>query len=277
MSKISVVIVTFNPNISLLEKIIYNLRTFDIFISDNCSDNVKNIKQLVNNMPNINLILNEQNNGIATAQNECLHKILSLKNHEFVFFLDQDSLITEKSLRQLYSDFMKTNEGRLAILSAVNSNQLNIGTNNIVKVKQCISSGMLVSVDAIRKVGFMMDSLFIDMVDYEWCWRFNKSGWYVAVDNNVHFTHQIGNHKLVLNRIEISPFRLYYVFRNTLFLILNGKTLNKEHNLFWINYLCKLFIFNIVFCDERRKRFLFINKGIMDGIKGKLGKLTNNY
>lgn len=273
MRKVAVVIVTFNPDLILLKKSISNLKSFYIFISDNGSNNIDGIKKIIKDVPNTNLVLNKSNVGIATAQNRSLLRIIRSKEINFVLFLDQDSLITENSVKKLHSDFLETNDKNLAILSAISSNQLDKG-HGIINVNECISSGMLVSIAAIKEVGLMMDSLFIDMVDYEWCWRFIKKGWHVAVDYNVQFNHQIGNHKIVLKRIEIAPFRLYYVFRNTIFLIRNNKTINRRQTHFWINYLLKLFVFNVIFCSDRIKRFEFIKKGVVDAIKGKLGKLT---
>ncbi|MDK8273609.1 hypothetical protein CYJ81_09740 [Lactobacillus crispatus] len=91
---IAIVIVTFNSSIELLKKIFEELSKKNaIFISDNGSHNIAEIKKLIDRYDNIFLIENKENIGIAKAQNIVINKIERLKQYRFILFLDDDSFV----------------------------------------------------------------------------------------------------------------------------------------------------------------------------------------
>lgn len=45
--------------------------------------------------------------------------------------------------------------------------------NEITEVSELISSASLIAISNFEKVGLMDETLFIDGVDHEWCWRAN--------------------------------------------------------------------------------------------------------
>jgi rhamnosyltransferase len=79
-----------------------------------------------------------------------------------------------------------------------------------------ISSGCLLSIDAFEAIGEFDETLFIDNVDLEWCFR--ASG--------ARLDHRLGDERLsIVNGYEIvvhSPERLYYMTRNRLMLYWRG-------------------------------------------------------
>lgn len=271
ISKTTIVIITYNPNINNLNNVLSELnQVYHIVVSDNASQNIIDIKKLVDTFSNTELISSPSNAGIASAQNKAIRKVLN-KAH-YVFFLDQDSYISIESLRKLEKDMeiLEKSDKEIGSVSAVP--EIKNTNSKFEKTKEVISSGMLVPVSTLRKVGLMKDDFFIDMVDYEWCWRALKKGYSIYKDNQVIFNHQIGTEDRILGKIPIAPFRLYYVYRNTFYLL--KKDYLPKNYAFKLRYgLFKQFIFNVVFCPNKDRRIRYILRGIKDGKSGKLGKI----
>src|SRR5699024_466150 len=101
--------------------------------------------------------------------------------------------------------------------------------------------------------------------------RANSKGFTLYEDERVIFKHQIGSEQKVLGKQIIAPFRLYYVFRNTLYLV--NKPVYKQKKKRWVINLFKQTVFNSIFCPEKKKRIFFIYRGIKDAKKSRLGKL----
>ncbi len=68
----------------------------------------------------------------------------------------------------------------------------------------------------------MEDSLFIDAVDSEYCWRIRHNGFLVIKNNDALLAHKLGDgKKKILGFLYVgvpSPIRHYYQVRNTLLL-----------------------------------------------------------
>jgi len=98
------------------------------------------------------------------------------------------------------------------------------GSQVFVDVDMLITSGSLVSIEALDDVGGMDDSLFIDNVDIEWCFRAKARGWDLAGAPLARLAHRLGDEHVPApawaralgkaNAIHHSPVRLYYITRN---------------------------------------------------------------
>lgn len=269
---VAIIIITFNPTINVLRKELEELKYFKICIVDNASKNILDLQSLSQNYTNVKLIINRDNLGIAAAQNMAIRSLKLMTMVEYILFLDQDSFISKNSVNALVNDCKKLEikNYKIASISAVyNNTNLN---SNFEFVNEVISSGSLIPIKNFEKFGLLKDDFFIDMVDYEWSWRLLNNGYLVVKDYNCKFDHQIGSKLQILGKTPIAPFRLYYVYRNTIYL-LKQSYLPKGYHFKLIYGLGKQLVFNTVFCPERLKRFKYISKGIYDGIRNKLGKL----
>lgn len=93
-----------------------------------------------------------------------------------------------------------------------------------VDVDMLITSGCLVSVEALDDAGSMDESLFIDNVDIEWCFRAKARGWALAGAPAARLAHRLGDEHVTApgwaralgkeSAIHHSPVRLYYITRN---------------------------------------------------------------
>lgn len=222
------------------------------------------------------------NEGIAAAQNVAL-KYAIKNNYDYVFFIDQDSLIPDNLVRNLFAKMQwlaqygftcsgigprpfNREQGK-KYQGSIKKGKL-IG-NGLSKVTELINSASLIKVKDFETAGLMDDSLFIDGVDHEWCWRAKKnlgSNFYIDEDDLLSHKLGEGDKKFLFRKVYIpTPFRTYYQFRNYFKLIRRGYV-----PLYWkfsngIKYLIKFFYYP-VFVSPRKKYLLNIIRGIKDGL-----------
>ena len=262
-SEIAIIIVTYQPDWKIIEKNIKELgKKYNIYISDNGSNDLDVVAKNIKRNQSVSILNNKRNLGIGKAQNLAIEQIEKDNQSKYIFFLDQDSFITLKNLELLLQDLKKLQKKSLVGSLAASSRTVG---SNIIPREELISSGMLVPMESIKEIGLMNSDLFIDMVDYEWCWRANSKGFTLYEDERVIFKHQIGSEQKVLGKQIIAPFRLYYVFRNTLYLV--NKPVYKQKKKRWVINLFKQTVFNSIFCPEKKKRIFFIYRGIKDAKK----------
>ncbi|MEI2826944.1 MAG: glycosyltransferase family 2 protein [Dermatophilaceae bacterium] len=81
-----------------------------------------------------------------------------------------------------------------------------------------ITSGTLVSLDALNSIGSMDSTLFIDCIDFEWSFRTRSRGWRILATYSAMIRHRRGDTMRTLPggfglRLH-SPTRLFYMHRN---------------------------------------------------------------
>ncbi|WP_260246077.1 glycosyltransferase [Levilactobacillus brevis] len=265
MDSIVAIIVTYNPDLYDLRK---NLSRYinacnKIIIVDNSETNLPENTFSDNRILLINM---EKNIGIAGAQNIGISYVREHLLGDYLIFFDQDSSLDQFQVRQLFRDFQKLKD--VGILAPGNSKDKGCFSQR----EEVISSGSMININSFEEVGTFKEELFIDFVDYEFCWRLRQHGRHVYVDNKVNLLHQTGKINRRVGKIVSSPFRNYYVYRN-LISIMKTENYGLRFNLKWFYRMFKRVIFELVFCPNRKKRFGFICAGVKDGIKGKLGKL----
>lgn len=169
----------------------------------------------------------KENKGIATAQNEGIRKAMELGCGHVIFF-DQDSVYNRDLPLRLRDEYIRIEKDipELFILAAypVQEGYTNVpdSKESYVERDKVISSGSFVSVEKIGEVGILEDELFIDYVDFEWCWRAHKKGYRNFYSTNSVLHHMVGQSiKRIfgLNFIISSPFRFYYQWRNYVILL----------------------------------------------------------
>lgn len=175
------------------------------------------------------------NTGIAHAQNVGLRYILSQNNIEYVIFFDQDSRFPIYYPQAIVSEYIniKAVHADLALLGPTiidNSTQEKYKSvfhkpiksdNGFVVQRDVISSGSVVSCEMLQTIGLMIDLLFIDYVDFEWCWRAKHKGFLCGCSSRVCISHSVGKSRFTFMGYMVqiwSPFRYFYQFRNYVWL-----------------------------------------------------------
>ena len=235
------------------------------------------------------LILNHENLGIAAALNQGIKYAIS-NGFSWVATFDQDSSITPS----FFVDLLKTareaeNFNKLAFIapcfvdestgiiarSASNyfiaSEEKDFGV-----VSLTISSGNLIPISTFNVVGLFDEWLFIDYVDFDFCFRCAAHGLFVVEAKNVLLRHNPGKstlHKVVFLKKKISTsnhslFRRYFMARNRI--ILYKRYFFSQFN--WCLRDAKNFtkeILKIIFFEDDKSGKLF--SSFRGGVHGLLG------
>lgn len=176
-----------------------------------------------------------ENKGIAEAQNLGLQAILRQESITHVVFLDQDSRVADDYPLAIAREFDRIAETqRLAMLgpsvdnsetgeeykSVIHKDQVtDIG---FIPRREIISSGSCTTIECLRDVGLNDERLFIDYVDFEWCWRANSKGYVCGITPRLNISHHVGQKTINLFGYLIiisAPRRYFYQFRNYLWLV----------------------------------------------------------
>jgi rhamnosyltransferase len=138
-----------------------------------------------------------------------------------------------------------------------------------------ISSGTLIPLEVLDRVGSMDEGLFIDNVDLEWGFRARAKGYalYGVCAATMH--HRLGDDRRALpfgiGQIVVhGPLRLYYMMRNRLLLYRMPHT-----PVAWVaqdvpRVLAKLFLFGVLI-GPRLRNLRCMLRGLRDGLHGQRG------
>ena len=127
-------------------------------------------------------------------------------------------------------------------------------------------------------VGNMDESLFIDHVDTEWCFRARAKGFRLFGVCGAVMTHALGNRR---SRVWFlrwrtvshhSPFRYYYIFRNSVRLQRRAYMPLQWKIADFFRCLRSVVFFG-VFADERLACLRMMGRGLRDGLKDVGGRL----
>lgn len=290
--KTAVLIITYNPDITILDKVIRSIvhQVTDLFIIDNNSLNKSTI--LNYNGKNIKVFLNSSNLGIAKATNIGFEKILN-DDYEYVLLSDQDTIYPDDYISIFMNEVNKNFKDRLENIVAfapniydVNSKQykhsyileknrlINFYPKENCRIFQAIASGLIINTEILKKIGGMNEDLFIDYVDFEWCWKANYEGYEIFFLKDLKINHSLGDSTKKLFGKNVSKrnrVRYYYIVRNTYYLSLYTEYLTNKAKFFLKMKVFKYFVGYIIM-SKGTDVFLLI-KALIDGKKKNLGIL----
>lgn len=177
-----------------------------------------------------------KNVGIAEAQNLGVRYIFDHTDATHVVFLDQDSNVpatyandianTFESIRRQFPNLAflgpKTmNKGTGKEYKSVIHKECQLSSDFILK-REVISSGGCTTKEVLETVGLNDSGLFIDYVDFDWCWRAKSKGLLCGVTPTITIQHMVGQNTIYIGGYTIivsSPPRYFYQFRNYLWLV----------------------------------------------------------
>lgn len=252
--KIAAITVWYNPTEDEKKLFLNNTKTYlnyvdKIFIVDNSKNNNSDIFE---NLSNYIYLYNGNLNGIAGALNKGCCKAIE-ENFEWVLTMDQDSFfeeeqilnfiklseniiqnekniasiaptirntsqITRRSIEDIVKNFIKNKLGKQK--KETTSKNVTSSDNSFVFETRIITSGNLINLDVWKKINGFYELLFIDNVDFDYCYKLTRCGFKIIRFLNVFMCHNIGtSNTLSLFRRKTpleNDFRLYYIIRNFL-------------------------------------------------------------
>lgn len=285
--KICAILVLYNPDLELLKRVlnaVVKQNLYTIIIDNSTRDFSKEIPLNIDNYRYLPLL---KNCGIAAAQNMGI-KFAKDNDFNFVVFFDQDSVPDKnfiKKMSQAYYDIQKFGYKIGAIgprsisretgrrYKAKFSKGSKINERPYTSIGQIISSGSLVAIETFDTVGDLKEDMFIDLVDFEWCWRALDKGYSHFIVENTYLEHMFGGKewRVLSFRVTVpSAFRIYYQFRNYLWMIDKGYV-----PVYWkISNAAKLMVklvFLPIICKEHITYLKRSFKGITHGLFRKKG------
>ncbi len=277
-------ITLFNPEIERLKNNIDAIRVqVDyIFLVDNNSANIAEVRDLIKQYENIMLIENPQNYGIAKALNQLCELAVS-HSYKWILLLDQDSIAGEdlinKYLRYIEMD-------RVALITPYfdDENEPDIVVSKIDKpyetVKRCNTSASFIRLSVWQQLGGFDEAMFIDCVDFDYCTSLIEAGYVILRDNEAVIHHRLGQAQEVkffmpigrffnikklkkpLYTYNHSPLRTYYYARNIKYYTYKHRR-SINHFTEWRVYV-KWLVLKLGFEKERYQKLKAIIKGRRD-------------
>lgn len=278
---------------SLIEKInkIKN-QVNKIFIIDNSK------KKINVSGKKIRYIYLGENYGIAHAQNFAIYQAIKEK-FKYILLSDQDTLYPKFYVKKMILFFKKKDVGAVCPNLYDTNKKKTLGltlryfcfkktlnhdynkNQKLVNLKseyisESMASGTIIKLSFIKEIGYMNDDLFLDWVDFEWCWKLKDKNIKIVGVKNIFAKHKLGSNKIkIFNKIyhRHSLLRYYYIIRNGFILSIYGRKIN----LFWrINIFfntLKYFIGALIINNFSKKSIKFFLKAFFKGLINHKGKL----
>ena len=300
--------VAFNPDPVRLAEQVVALRgqVDEIIIVDNGSVPAverilaqPEIASLVGNAPHLDVVELHENGGAASGFNIGIDAARK-KGAAFVLLLDHDSIPAADMVRQLLAGYQ-----RAAAASAANTvaavgprivdsrdkheypfirfgwfrhQHLRCGGSEqgLIACDFLISSGSLVAISALDKIGRYDEALFIDSVDLEWCCRARTGQHSLYGVCDAELDHRLGDQRQVVwNRTMLvvhSPARTYYQTRNRI-LLYRRAYMPLKWKLKDMLRMAAKFLTLLLFVAPRLEHLRMTGLAIQDGLANRGGRL----
>ena len=283
------IVVTYHPDALIVDRLCIVLAQFPrVIIVDNGSDETKQAMLMAFAAEQeIFLVVNQANLGIAKALNQGMAQAL-LEGFSWAVTLDQDSEIFSDMLETLLA--VNAECGFDKVLVGGNYENVNkkknfvdcdTGDKGFLERKTLITSGTLIPLRLATNIGGFREDYFIDSVDHEFCLRARANGFKILITCKPVMRQRIGatiEASAWLSNFASfnhSPLRKFYIARNTLVTAREYCAREPAWALRQGWRLLSDFGSILVFeTDKYRKAKAFL-LGIVDGIKGKMGPLTD--
>jgi len=294
-NKIDVVLVTFNPNIDMLIKCIRSLelQVRKIWVVDNYSTECDVQIDLIDVSNKIQLISLSENKGIAYAQNIGIKQSLA-GGGDYILLSDQDTVYPEQFVKQMLATFEEKQFNNIAAVAPLFHDDVGGNTNDgfaqisrfgysqvfpeagVYEINHTIASGLIIKLSTINNIDLMDEELFIDWVDYEWCWRAIAKGYCILGNANILIEHHLGDRSTTVGSKCVnlrSPVRHYYITRNAFYLAWRSPYLDIWHR---IALIYKGILYIVGYSTLSKPRLTNLKKtllGLYHSIIGRLGRL----
>lgn len=286
-SNVCAVVITYYPDFDFPSRLKIITQQVDrvLIVDNNSSSECIDILDQLSKHPNVHLIKNESNLGVATALNQAV-EWAQAQRCDWLLALDQDTIPYTYMVEKLLACLREVdNFDTVAIIGANYINRIfgdiyvnadNCGCS-CMEVVSVITSGSLLSLSAAQNIGRFRDDYFIDHVDDEYSLRARLKGYKVMLSCEALMEHVICSpiHRKFLWKWLFSPnapaFRRYYQARNHIALIIEYFWNEPKWILQSIQVRIKECLLILLLEDEKFGKMCQILQGIIDGVLGRMG------
>lgn len=273
-NKIAIVVVLYND---MPKRYIFNNDGYNIIIVDNTPD--RDLSLTGNNLYYFPL---KENHGIARALNIGFKKAKEL-GAKWVLTMDQDSDLPSNMIDE-YIRFINRGFSNIGIISPLINmyhGEDKSTSDSFAEINEALTSGSFVNMQAYDATGGFEDKLFIDCVDFEFCWNLKSKGYKVYQLNSVLMQHQLGDtHEIKIFRHHVSYvthhnyIRRYYMTRNSLYVRSLYAEIMPKRNDVLRHFIAYIKI--ILFEHDVSRKIKAIKLGKRDFRDNKFGKFDYN-
>lgn len=198
------------------------------------SDNTPGGSRVVADLPNgFHALQHGRNLGLGPALNDGIDRARALGARTVILF-DQDSTPSPELILRLAKAlaFARLQHGPRCVIGPTHVDDARVppmsqlddsaSDDDVVSLGavSCLpTSGLAVPVDALRPEDSFATDLFLDLVDFEWCWRLGSSGWRFWRAGSIVMPHRLGiaeRRLLGMTFYVPAPYRHYFQVRDTL-------------------------------------------------------------
>jgi rhamnosyltransferase len=288
-SGVCAVIVTWNPDLERLTKVVEALspQANGVVIVDNGSGNFDEVSSRWSAHDNTHVIGLPENLGIGAALNVGVEHAL-LAHPAWVLTMDQDTLVDDGAIEGILSSYATLDantQDRCAILALRPHPQpasiwLTRYAEHLMIVRELglfierrgvITSGNLVKADVAERVHFN-ESLFIDQVDFDFCFSLRHLGYLVIQQKAISMDHVLGERYSDVERVH--PYenaqRLYYIVRNSTYLVVRRR-LPIRFCVVQVVVFCGAYV-SINGASSCLNCVLVVVRGVVDGLMRRMGR-----
>ena len=126
----------------------------------------------------------------------------------------------------------------------------------------------------LKRIDFWNEKVFLDLADWDLCWRMQKAGMVCCMTEKVVLHHSVGNGEKKVGPIKLrvgQPFREYYQTRDALYLLQENYVPLKMRLRLIANVTIRPVV-HYLMLDDKKSRMKFIRRGINDYKKGVHGE-----
>lgn len=282
---VSALITLYKPDLNVRNNVSSICAQVDrVFLCDNSPEPTE---KLFVGLKNIHYIFNGANLALSGAFNRALKDpMFTWKNDEFVIFFDQDSSVKPGHVQGLIEEYesLSTRGYKIGCLGPVYYNhsidriaiprsKKDISEDSFI-VKSIITSSMLCRYENLRDIQFWNEKVFLDLSDWDLCWRFMQHGKVCVETRKVVLDHTVGTGYKKVGPIGIaisSQVREYYQTRNYLYL-LHMVYVPLKYKIEFIQNLTVRPLIHRLFLEDGKERMKFVKAGRRDYKKGYFGE-----
>lgn len=283
------VIVTYHPDKGFPDRLERVLQQFPSAIVVDNGSRAAELPGSRGDLPNVHLVLNRANLGIAAALNQGV-SLAMRQGFQWVVTLDQDTVVAADMLATLLDVYQKSGGGKVIIGSNYrdahrrrNYVECADSVAGYQERKTLITSGTLVSLSVFETIGFFLEDYFIDSVDHEFCLRARAHGYRILISCQPVMEHSIGasvenpSRLRQLMAFNHSPTRKYFIARNT---IATVKSYFLREPMWCVRQGWRLlsdFASILLFEGEKTKKMMAFVVGAIHGMLGKMGPIEKAW
>lgn len=284
MDIVDCVCVVYNPDLERLKQCIDSVcsQVNHVWIIDNSDCNI-DLTKISCIRDNISICSLHENMGIAYALNYGCHIAIS-NGAQWVLTLDQDSIVPPNMISS-YLDILENENNKNIGIVCCNiqccDNYLNMTPGlRMAEEKLCWTSGSLMNLECYKLTGGFNNELFIDGVDFDYCYSLRNLGFRILKDCMVIMDHKLGESKVykflghyIFYITNHNRIRWYYIVRNSLWISHKYSDNYPEAKFSYLGvlkFLCKIILFE----KDKINKVKSIIKGCQDFKSNRFGKYS---